>query len=56
MKKLVALTVVVVLMSFGLVFVSCDNEETLQNLLEIAQTTEGLESLLVSSPTLKSML
>ena len=47
MKKLVALTIVVVLMSFGLFFVSCDNVETIQNLIEIAQTTEGLESLLV---------
>ena len=47
MKRLVALTVVVVLMSFGMFFVSCDNEEALQNLLEIAQSTEGLESLLV---------
>lgn len=47
MKKLCALTVVVVLMSFGLFFMSCDNEETLQSLYDIANSTEGLESLIV---------
>ena len=42
-----ALALVVVLMSFGLTFISCDNAEGMKNLLEIAQETEGMESLLV---------
>jgi len=47
MKNFAVLSIVFVLMSFGLIFVSCDNEEAIQNLLQIAQSTEGLESLLV---------
>jgi len=47
MKKLITLSVVVAFMSFGLIFMSCDNAETLQNLYEIADNTEGLESLVV---------
>ena len=39
--------VILVVMSSGLFFASCENEEALQDLLQIAQSTEGLESLLV---------
>ena len=47
MKKFMVFALVVTLMSFGLLFVSCDNTEGMKNLLEIAQETEGMESLLV---------
>jgi hypothetical protein len=47
MKKLLALTVVLALGSFGLFFTGCGNEETLQTLYGIAANTEGLESLVV---------
>ena len=46
MKKFVIPIIAVILISFGVFFVSCDNNgETLKNLLEIATSTEGLESL-----------
>jgi uncharacterized surface protein with fasciclin (FAS1) repeats len=45
MKRSAVFAVLVILISFGLVFVSCENEETLQNLLEIAQSTDELDSL-----------
>ena len=47
MNKFMALALVVVFMSFGLLFVSCDNAEGMKNLLEVARETGGLESLLV---------
>jgi uncharacterized surface protein with fasciclin (FAS1) repeats len=45
MRKSVLSAVATIVMLFSLIYVSCENEETLQNLLEIAQSTEGLESL-----------
>jgi len=47
MKKLLVLTVVLALVSFGLFFTSCDNAEGMKNLLEVARETEGMESLIV---------
>jgi uncharacterized surface protein with fasciclin (FAS1) repeats len=47
MKRIIALTVILMMLSFGLFFMSCDNEEALQTLYEIANSTEGLESLVV---------
>jgi uncharacterized surface protein with fasciclin (FAS1) repeats len=34
-------------MSLGLASISCENEDAIKNLLQIAQSTEGLESLIV---------
>lgn len=45
MKKFVFPIVAVILISLVVFFGSCDNGETMKNLLEIATSTEGLESL-----------
>jgi uncharacterized surface protein with fasciclin (FAS1) repeats len=47
MKRFVYLAISVLMVLACLLFFSCDNEEAIQSLLEIVQSTDGLESMLV---------